>query len=144
MAYCASCGAEVRGKYCEQCGAALDSPEAVIRLSNEESASQLPENVAAALCYFLGFLSGIFFLLWPAYHNNRKVRFHALQSILFSAFYLVLVFTVGVVLPPALSQILAPVIQLGSLGIWLHIMWRVYHGHEVELPVLGQAARKQA
>lgn len=144
MAYCASCGAEARGKFCEQCGAALDSPEATIRLSNEEAPAQLPENVACALCYFLGFISGIFFLLWPAYHHNHKVRFHALQSILFSAFYLVLVFTVAIILPNALSQILAPVIQLGSLALWLHIMWRVYHGHEVMLPVLGPAARKQA
>lgn len=144
MAYCASCGAEARGNFCEQCGAPLDSPSATIRLSNEESATQLPENVASALCYFLGFITGILFLLWPVYHDNRKVRFHALQSILFSACYLVVIFTVGVILPTALSRILAPVIQLGSLAIWLHIMWRVYHGHEVELPVLGPAARKQA
>lgn len=144
MAFCASCGAEAKGAFCEQCGAALTSPDATIRLSNEEKGESLPENVACALCYFLGFLTGIFFLLWPAYSQNRRVRFHAFQSILFSAFYMLIVFTVGVVLPWALSQILAPVIQLGSLAIWLHIMWQLYKEREVVLPVIGDLAKKQA
>ena len=145
MAFCASCGAEAKGAFCEQCGAALSSPEATIRLSSEErSGEQLPENVVCALCYFLGFLTGVAFLVWPAYNRNRRVRFHAIQSILFSAFYVVLVFTVGVVLPWGVSQILAPVIQLGSLGIWLHIMWQLYKEREVILPVIGDVARKQA
>ena len=144
MAFCASCGAEARGNFCERCGAPLQTPEATIRLSNEEDSAHLPVNVACALCYFLWFLSGVVFLMLPAYQGNRKVRFHALQSIFFSAAYLLLVFAIGVILPWSFSQILAPVIQLGSLALWLHIMWRVYHGHDVVLPVLGDAARKQA
>ena len=144
MAFCASCGAEARGAFCEQCGAALGSPEATIRLSSEEQSKDLPENVICALCYFLGFVTGVFFLAWPAYNRNVKVRFHAMQSILFSACYMLLVFTVGVVLPMAMSQILAPVIQLGSLAVWLHIMWQVYHEREVVLPVIGDVAKKQA
>ncbi|MEP7362785.1 MAG: hypothetical protein ABI972_05980 [Acidobacteriota bacterium] len=144
MAFCASCGAEAKGAYCEQCGAPLSSPDAIIRLSSEERAGDLPENVVCALCYFLGFVTGVLFLVWPAYNKSPKVRFHAIQSVLFSAFYILIVFTVGVVLPWGLSQILAPVIQLGSLAIWLHIMWQVYKEREVVLPVLGDLAKKQA
>jgi len=144
MAFCASCGTEAKGAFCEQCGASLNSPEATIRLSNEERSSEVPENVVCALCYFLGFITGILFLVWPAYNRNPKVRFHAIQSILFSASYMLIVFIVGVVLPFGLSKIVAPVIQLGSLAMWLHIMWQVYKEREVVLPVIGDLAKKQA
>jgi uncharacterized membrane protein len=144
MAFCASCGAEAKGAFCEQCGVSLSSPEATIRLSSEDRSEAMPENVACALCYFFGFVTGILFLAWAPYNKNPKVRFHAIQSILFTALYMLLVFTVGVVLPMAISQILAPVIQLGSLAVWLHIMWQLYKGREVVLPVIGDMAKKQA
>ena len=41
-------------------------------------------NLAAALSYALGFITGILFLVLEPYKNNRFVRFHAIQSIIFS------------------------------------------------------------
>ncbi len=144
MAFCASCGAEAKGNFCEQCGASLSSPDATIRLSNEERSNELPENLACALCYFLWAVSGVFFLAWPPYSLNRRIRFHAIQSILFTAAWMLLSLTVAVILPQALSQIVAPVLLLGILALWVHIMWQLHKGHEVTLPVLGDLAKKQA
>lgn len=40
----------------------------------------LQENIAALLCYVLGWITGlIFFLIEP---NNKFIRFHAMQSII--------------------------------------------------------------
>lgn len=147
MAYCGNCGSEARGKFCEQCGTNLEAPEAAIRLESDSGTPDgvpLTENVACALCYFLFFLSGVAFLFWAPYSENKKVRFHALQSIFFTAAWLLLVYTVGVILPFGLSEVVFPVIQLGVLALWVHIMWQVYHEREVVLPVLGEMARKHA
>lgn len=40
----------------------------------------LSENIVAALCYPVGWLSGLFFLLLE--RKNKFVRFHAMQSVL--------------------------------------------------------------
>lgn len=146
MAFCANCGSTAAGRFCEQCGANLESPEALIRLESDGQPEGAPftENVACALCYFFFFVSGVAFLMWAPYNESKKVRFHALQSIFFTAVWLLVVYTVGVVLPFELSQIVFPVIQLGILAIWVHIMWQVYHEREVVLPVLGEIAKKHA
>ncbi|MEP6963412.1 MAG: hypothetical protein ABI995_15130, partial [Acidobacteriota bacterium] len=41
----------------------------------------LDENIIAALCYSLWFLTGVLFLVLEPYNKNKFVRFHALQSI---------------------------------------------------------------
>ena len=41
----------------------------------------MTDNVASALCYALGFITGILFLVLAPYNQNRMVRFHAFQSI---------------------------------------------------------------
>lgn len=41
----------------------------------------MSDNLAAALCYVLGFLTGILFLVLEPYNKNKLIRFHAFQSI---------------------------------------------------------------
>ncbi|MFI5125808.1 MAG: hypothetical protein ACHQJX_03190, partial [Candidatus Acidiferrales bacterium] len=48
------------------------------------SAPGLTMNMAAALSYALGAITGVLFLALEPYKNNRFVRFHAIQSIIFS------------------------------------------------------------
>jgi len=38
-------------------------------------------NMASALCYLFGWLTGVLFLVLEPYNKNRTVRFHAFQSI---------------------------------------------------------------
>jgi uncharacterized membrane protein len=113
----------------------------------------LTENVASALCYLLGFITGIIFLVVAPYNQNRIVRFHAFQSIFLS----VAIFAISIALTIVSTIFFAISFWLGSLfglvhlvfglGIfilWLYMMWKAYQGEKVVLPVVGPLAEKQA
>jgi uncharacterized membrane protein len=107
----------------------------------------LAPNVAGALAYLLGPITGVLFLVIEK--NSPFVRFHALQSIVFGViwmvFWIVLSVISGVV--PVLGWIVGFLISivagLGGLVLWLLLMWKAYQGQEWELPVAGPIARKQ-
>ena len=46
----------------------------------EKTSTGLTENVAGLLCYILGWITGIIFLILEP--DNKFVRFHAIQSII--------------------------------------------------------------
>jgi uncharacterized membrane protein len=104
----------------------------------------MTDNVAGALCYLLGFITGIIFLVLDPYKNKREVRFHAFQSIFLSIAWIVLWVVLGIVLPWAAYFVVSPLISLAGLGLWLFLMWRTYQNHKVILPVIGEMAQKQA
>src|ERR1044071_8295349 len=91
MAFCSSCGAEGQGKFCPGCGRpmggaapASSSPPSGGSYTAGFSASApaaIEENVVAALCYLVGVLTGILFLVIEPYNRNPVIRFHAFQSI---------------------------------------------------------------
>src|SRR5260370_24453319 len=54
------------------------------------ASSGMQENVASALCYAVGFITGILFLVIEPYNKNRNIRFHAWQSIFFSVAYAII------------------------------------------------------
>jgi uncharacterized membrane protein len=75
MAFCQSCGAELSaGAFCPKCGAGQGGGVAVASPSGEG----LAENVAGLLCYVLGWVTGLIFLLID---KRPFVKFHAAQSI---------------------------------------------------------------
>ncbi len=78
MAFCKSCGQEIgTASFCPKCGAsqvAVATPVA----ATASPAEGLQENVAGLLCYSLGWLTGIIFLLVD---KRPWVKFHAAQSI---------------------------------------------------------------
>ena len=98
--------------------------------------SDLGENIRGALCYILGFISGIFFLLTEK--ENKFVRFHAMQSII--VFLGITLFMMFPIVGWALSVFIAPL----SLILWLFLMYKAYHGEKFKLPVIGDLAEKQA
>src|SRR5207248_6297558 len=49
------------------------------------ASTPMASNVAGMLTYVLGFITGIIFLVIEPYKNDRFVRFHAFQSILYCA-----------------------------------------------------------
>src|ERR1700676_1184930 len=91
MAFCSNCGAEVQGRFCAKCGtpaAAAAAPPPpppqsapIPPPAAAPQAAGLEENMACALCYLLGLLTGILFLVLEPYNKNRLIRFHAFQSI---------------------------------------------------------------
>jgi uncharacterized membrane protein len=103
-----------------------------------KSSTGLEQNVAGALTYLLGFITGIVFLVVEK--DNKFVRFHAMQStITFGAFFvlyvLLTVTLVGVVL-------LLP-LGLLQLVLWIVLMIKAFNGQTYKLPWVGNIAEKQ-
>lgn len=103
-----------------------------------KTSSGLEQNVAGLLCYLLGFVTGIVFLLIEK--ENKFVRFHAMQStIVFGGLFLVyIVLTVTIVL-----AILALPLFLVQLVLWILLMVKAYQGQMYKLPWVGDIAEKQ-
>ena len=85
MAFCASCGAEVQGKFCAKCGtpagaSTSSTPGNPPPSSGAAAPGVIEENVVAALCYLVFVLTGILFLVLEPYNRNPVVRFHAFQK----------------------------------------------------------------
>lgn len=115
------------------------------------SSTGLAPNLAGALSYVLGPITGIAFLVMEK--QSRFVRFHAMQSTLIGVALIVFNVVVNVVQAilvriPFIGWLfalgLALVIGLASLVLWLALMYNAYVGKEWELPVVGEHARKFA
>lgn len=110
----------------------------------------LSENVASALCYLLGFITGIIFLVLAPYNRNKTIRFHAFQSIFahIAAFILWIVFGIVVAMlgmvTHGMSFGLFPIFGLAMLALWLYLMYEAYNNRKVKLPLVGDLAEKQA
>ena len=114
----------------------------------------LTPNVAGALAYLVGAITGILFLVIDPFKNDRFVRFHAFQSIFFNlawiAFWIVWMI-VGIMLG-AISHGLFFIIQLpinllvtvGGFCIWIYLMYQAYQGKTFQLPIIGPLAAAQA
>lgn len=108
-------------------------------MQNEKTASGFDQNVAGALCYSLGWLTGlVFFATEP---QNRFVRFHAMQSMLvFGAACLAVLVCLSI---PFLGWILSIFIVYGSVALWLILMFKAYQGERFKLPVVGDIAEQR-
>ena len=98
-------------------------------------------NIAAALSYLLSPLTGILFFLIEK--ENKFVRFHAFQSILFGAAVFVAWMIAGALTVIVIGLILMPIISIGALVLWLILMYKAYSNEEYELPFLGKIAKDQ-
>jgi uncharacterized membrane protein len=98
-------------------------------------------NVAAALAYLLGWISGLVILLME--RQNRFVRFHALQSILvFGALSLAWFLCLSIpILGWLISFILIPPL---SAVLWLLLMFKAYQGERFKLPIAGDIAEERS
>jgi len=169
MAFCANCGSTVTDgeAFCAACGRSVGtapSPVAIAPPAGAAVATQpavitaqpasggLTSNVAGALAYILGFITGILFLVLEPYKHDRFVRFHAMQSILYSAAGIV--FRIGwSILVGALvdvsgwmALVLVPIglaISLGLFGFWIFLMYQAYSNREFRIPIIGAIAAKQ-
>jgi uncharacterized membrane protein len=104
---------------------------------SERTALGCDANVAAALAYALGWISGA--ILLAAERENRFVRFHALQSIivfgaLSAAWFLCLSIPL---LGWLVSFIVIPPI---SAVLWLLLMFKAYQGERFRVPYAGDIA----
>jgi uncharacterized membrane protein len=106
-----------------------------------------PQNhIVAAATYLLGFITGIVFLYLEPYDKDDFVRFHARQSIAYSAAVIVVNIVFGVfvaILPRAVGGVIDGIRELINLGfaiVWLVLMWKALTGQTYRLPYLADMA----
>lgn len=161
MPFCASCGTQVDGKFCPKCGATIVAGGAAAPppapgpgpYSAPVASAPMADNVASTLCYVLGLITGIIFLVMDPYSKNRTIRFHAFQSIFLNVAIIVIEIIMGIVFRVLLeimgffgllAGLFFPIFGLGCLCLWLYLLYSTYQGKAVVLPIIGPLAQKQA
>ncbi len=161
MAFCPNCGTQASGRFCPNCGADVSSAASAANpdpgyvppaaSATAVNTGGLTDNVASALCYLFGFITGIVFLVLSPYNRNRTVRFHAFQSI-FASIGLIVI-DIGLLVLSGifgfthmwmLSTMLWMIYELLVFIGWLYMMWTAYNGRKIKLPIVGDLAEKQA
>lgn len=174
MSNCASCGAELSGRFCAICGAAAPPAPASAQevptytpgappqpppppppqyAAPAAGSTDIPENVACTLTYAAGALTGVLFLVLEPYNRNQNIRFHAFQSIfvsvgVFVLWFALLIFTAVMAFIPyvgfALGGALLGLFGLGWFALWIVLMVKAYQGERWKVPFIGDFAEKQA
>jgi len=105
-------------------------------MAETKTGTGLSKNVAGALSYVVGLITGVLFLVLE---KDPFVRFHAMQSIVFSVAMIALNMILGFTLVLA---IFLPVLWIVEFVVWLLLIYKAWLGVEWELPVLGKFARQ--
>ncbi len=143
----------MQGKFCAKCGTPQGASTASAAGTSAPAAAGLEENVAAALCYLVGVLTGILFLVLEPYNRNPVIRFHAFQSIFAWIAAIVIgmglsMFSYPIAALPFIGWLVDILLWLAfSLGVvilWLLLMYKAYNRERFVLPVIGPWAEKQA
>ncbi|MFB6178467.1 MAG: DUF4870 domain-containing protein [Halorientalis sp.] len=123
-----------------------------------ETSLGLEENVAGALAYLLGILTGVLFFVLES--DNKFVRFHAAQSMVVFGGALVAYIALSVVsgivtaltfggglgsflVGGLLSLVLTLVwlaVVLTSFGLWLYLMYKAFQGETPRIPIAAGIA----
>jgi uncharacterized membrane protein len=150
MAFCKACGQEIgTATFCPKCGAnqsGVATPAAVPAASPTEG---LQENVAGLLCYVLGFITGIIFLLID---KRPFVKFHAAQSIVvFGGLFILrfaLLFMHGMMGAGLLSWsflgMIGVLISLLTFVLWILLMVKAYQHEIFKVPIAAPIAENIA
>jgi uncharacterized membrane protein len=108
--------------------------------AGETSSTRLDANLAAALAYLCGFVTGL--ILLAVEKESRFVRFHAMQSTVLFLGVLVLSIAVNSIL--LLGALLYAFVLFPAVVIlWLVLMFKAYNGERFKLPIVGDFAEKQ-
>jgi uncharacterized membrane protein len=114
-------------------------------LPQSNSATQKPynlePNVEAALSYLIAPITGIIVFVFEK--DNKFIRFHAMQSILFGIATFIAKSIAVFTIPLLIGELLMPVVSIGFFVLWLLLMWKAYNNEEWELPYIGKIARDQ-
>ena len=122
-------------------------------MADASTAQPMATNVAGALTYLAGFITGIVFIATEPYKNNSFIRFHAFQSIFFNVAWIA-IWMVWMVISAILTPLTAglfgivalPVILILALtgfGTWLFLMYQAYQQKLFRLPFIGKYAAQQ-
>ena len=140
MAFCKACGTELGGAaFCPKCGAS----QSATTVPAAPSSVGLAENVAGLLCYSVGWVTGIIFLLID---KRPFVKFHAAQSIVVFGGLTVLRIGVGMIISFSglvgfgLWAAISMLVGLVGFVLWILLMVKSYQHELFKLPVAAGIA----
>ena len=146
MPFCKACGQEIgTATFCPKCGANQSSAVAPSAAPAANPTEGLAENVAGLLCYVLGWLTGIIFLLID---KRPFVKFHAAQSIVvfggLTVIRIALLFLHGVVGGGFISWgfvgLISLLVGLVTLVLWILLMIKAYQHQTFRVPIAADIA----
>ena len=100
---------------------------------NKNTVLGVTENLEALLCYALGWLTGLVFLLIE--QKNAYVRFHALQSLVTFLALFIISSVIGFI--PVLGILVGLILWPLGVVLWIVLMVKAYKGERYKLPVIG-------
>jgi uncharacterized membrane protein len=104
-----------------------------------------PTERAAAAVAYLTFVPAAVLLFLPAFRNRRFVRFHAWQSVLLWAVFLVLTIAALLLSNVAYTMLLllfGILASLAMLFLWMVLSLKAWQGERFELPLFGELAAR--
>jgi uncharacterized membrane protein len=132
-------------------------------VSKGTSSTGMEENLAGLLCYVLGWLTGIIFLIIEK--KSKFVKFHAMQSLVTFGVLSIIWYILGGLLAsmfvPSVSELiitggtagfgmyrvfiwLSWLVGLAMLILWIFLMVKAYQGEKFKLPIAGNIAENFA
>src|SRR5215467_3723208 len=148
MPFCSTCGSAVEGQFCAKCGSRIGAAAGAAGSgATIQTSAAMTDNVASALCYLLGIITGILFLVLPPYNRNPVIRFHAFQSIFLHAACIIAMIGFNIflgILHMAGIFFLGTIIWMACFVLWLYMLLQAFQGKMVVLPVIGPLAQQQA
>ena len=107
---------------------------------NNNPGTGLQPNVSGLLCYVLGWITGIIFLILE--NKNEYVRFHAIQSIvLFGALNIAWIIFRWI---PIIGWVASWIIGVVGFILWIVLMVKAYQGQKYKIPVAGDIAEQNS
>jgi len=103
-----------------------------------KTSTGLDENIAGLLCYVLGWISGIIFILLE--QENKFVRFHAVQSIIVFGIYTVATGVLGWI--PVIGAFFIGILSTIAFILWVVLMVKAYQSAKYKLPWAGDVAER--
>ena len=146
MAFCKACGQDIgTANFCPKCGANQSATVPPAPVSAASPTEGIQENVAGLLCYVLGWLTGIIFLLID---KRPWVKFHAAQSIVvfggLTILRIALIFLHGMAGGGFISWgflgLLGLLIGLVMFVLWILLMVKAYQHQTFRVPIAADIA----
>ena len=103
-----------------------------------KSSTGLDENIAGLLCYVLGWVSGIVFLILD--QENKFVKFHAVQSIIIFGVLSVLNGLLGWI--PVFGLIVGIISGILAFVLWILLMVKASQGERYKIKWAGDYAER--
>jgi uncharacterized membrane protein len=106
----------------------------------DKSTTGFDPNVAAALSYVFGWITGVAFLILE--RESTFVRFHAMQStIVFLALSILCIVLQSI---PILGMLIVVFLVIPfSAVLWLVLLFKAYQGERFKVPVAGDMAEQR-